>query len=232
MVVNLSTMETKLTPMVINKAIEYYATHPNVRHKDVANELGISDKTLMKLRKDADFWHRVYDTYMLSYEGEVVDVVRAMLREAKAGNVQAGRLVMEHGGLLQKNLNITITSPFEKWLEMEERKQLEPSKAIIGSNDTTLKKRSPDATFIQDAEIVVERDKCPTLPPDDVKDNIDVMDRELIKKKKWLDRRRQLHSWSKRAELVGIAPLPPRRPTKGQRLAWEESIVRAEQEQG
>ena len=116
-------METKLSPIVINKAVEYYATHPNVRHKDVANELGISDKTLMKLRKDGNFWSKVYETYMLSYEGEIVDVVRAMLREAKAGNVQAGRLVMEHSGKLQKNLNIVIQSPFEKWLAMEEQKQ-------------------------------------------------------------------------------------------------------------
>ena len=39
-------------------------------------------------------------------------------------------------------------------------------------------------------------------------------------------------TWSKRAEYVGIPPLPPKRPTKGQRLAWEESIVRAEEEHG
>ena len=37
--------------------------------------------------------------------------------------------------------------------------------------------------------------------------------------------RRELHRWFKRAEAVGIAPMPARRPTKGQRLAWEESIV-------
>jgi len=28
-----------------------------------------------------------------------------------------------------------------------------------------------------------------------------------------------------------IAPMPPRRPTKGQRLEWEMSIIRAEDEQ-
>ena len=54
------------------------------------------------------------------------------------------------------------------------------------------------------------------------------MDKELIKKKKWLQRRRELHSWFKRAEAVGIAPLPARRPTPGQRKEWEDSIVKAE----
>ena len=65
-------------------------------------------------------------------------------------------------------------------------------------------------------------------PSEDVKADIDVMDKKLIKKKKWLQRRRELHSWFKRAEAVGIAPMPARRPTKGQRLAWEESIIQAE----
>ena len=217
-------METKLNPVTINKAVEIYATHPNVHHKDVANELGINPKTLKKLRGDANFWHKVYDYFMISYEGEIIDVVRAMLREAKAGNTSAGRLVMEHSGKLQQHLNIKISSPYESWLASQ-GKQLEPSKEI-----STL--RNGISPSIQDAEIVVERDKCPTLPPDDVKDHIDVMDRELIKKKKWMDRRRELYSWGKRGEAVGIAPLPPKRPTRGQRLAWEESIVIAEQEQG
>ena len=32
--------------------------------------------------------------------------------------------------------------------------------------------------------------------------------------------------------VFGIKPLPPKRPTKGQRLAWEESVVRREAELG
>ena len=89
-------------------------------------------------------------------------------------------------------------------------RQLEPSKEI-----PRLK------TFeVQNAEIIE--------PSEDVKADIDVMDKKLVKKKKWLERRRELHSWFKRAEAVGIAPLPPKRPTKGQRLAWEESIIQAE----
>ena len=131
---------------------------------------------------------------------------------------KSGRLVLEHSGKLQKNINITISSPFERWLANEEKKQLEPSKEIIEQRS-----KSSDANWITDAEIVE--------PPEDVKDEIDVMDKELIKKKKWLERRRELHSWFKRAEAVGIAPLPAKRPTKGQRLDWEMSVIRAEEEQ-
>ena len=202
----------KLNPILENRAVEIYATTPNVPHKDVAIELGISDKTLMKLRKDSNFWQKVYDTYMISFEGEIVDVVRAMIREARAGNVQAGRLVMEHSGKLQKHLNVTITSPFEKWMQSQENKQLGTSEQI-----------SPNGNWIQDAEIIDV--------PEDVQESFGELDKELQQKKAYLDRRRELHGWCKRAEAVGIAPLPPRRPTKGQRLDWEMSIVRAEEEQ-
>ena len=205
-------METKLNPILINKAVEIYATQPNIHHKDVANELGINPKTLKKLRSDANFWKQVYDYFMVSYEGEIIDVVRAMLREDKAGNTSAGRLVMEHSGKLKQHLNIRITSPYEQWMSSQ-GKQLEPSKELL-----TL--RNGVSPSIQNAEIIE--------PSEDVKADIDVIDKKLIKKKKWLERRRELHSWFKRAEAVGIAPMPARRPTKGQRLAWEESIIQDE----
>ena len=198
-------METKLNPILINRAVDIYATTPNVQHKDVADELGINYKTLLKLRKDADFWKKVWDTYLVTYEADVLDVCRAMVREALAGNTSAGRLVLEHSGKLQKNINITISSPFERWLANEEKKQLEPSKEIN----------------CIDAELV----------PEAIQQEFNHIDKELIKKKKWLERRRELHSWFKRAEAVGIAPLPAKRPTKGQRLDWEMSVIRAEDEQ-
>jgi len=196
-------MKTVLNPHLVNKAVDIYATTPNVQHNFVADELGISYKTLLKLRKDADFWKKVWDTYLVTYEADVLDVCRSMVREALAGNTSAGRLVLEHSGKLQKNINITISSPFEKYLESQERKQLEPSIEVI------------------EAELV----------PVEIQQEFQHIDRELEKKKAVLEKRRELYSWSRRAEAVGIAPMPPKRPTKGQRLDWEMSIIRAEDEQ-
>ena len=158
----LSIMETKLTPHLVNKAVDIYATTPNVQHKDVADELGVSYKTLLKLRKDADFWKKVWDTYLITYEADVLDVCRSMVREALAGNTSAGRLVLEHSGKLQKNIHITISSPFEQYLESQERKQLEPSKTVQGT------KLSLD---IEDAELV----------PEEIKRECQQIDRELEK---------------------------------------------------
>ena len=203
-------MKTVLNPHLVNKAVDIYATTPNVQHNFVADELGISYKTLLKLRKDADFWKKVWDTYLVTYEADVLDVCRSMVREALAGNTSAGRLVLEHSGKLQKNINITISSPFEKYLESQDRKQLEPSKELQLSKATTI-----------DAEVV----------PVEIQQEFQHIDRELEKKKSVLEKRRELYSWSRRAEAVGIAPMPPKRPTKGQRLDWEMSIIRAEDEQ-
>ena len=113
------TKELQLKP-VIDKAVEIYGTTPMVEHQQVAEILNISESMLLKVRRDPNFWSRVYDFYMVSFEGDVIDVLRAMVREAKAGNVQAGRLVLEHSGKLQKNINVTISSPFEKWMEKVE----------------------------------------------------------------------------------------------------------------
>ena len=88
-----STRELALRP-VYDKAVELYATTPDIRHMDAAVKLGVSEKTLLRLRRDPNFWNKVYDYFMVAFEGDVVAVLMAMIREAKAGNVQAGRLVL------------------------------------------------------------------------------------------------------------------------------------------
>ena len=159
-------MKTVLNPHLVNKAVDIYATTPNVQHNFVADELGISYKTLLKLRKDADFWKKVWDTYLVTYEADVLDVCRAMVREALAGNTSAGRLVLEHSGKLHKNIHITISSPFEQYLESQQGKQLEPSKEIQLSKATTI-----------EAEVV----------PVEIKQEFNHIDRELVKKKAVLE---------------------------------------------
>ena len=112
----------KLTPILINKAIDLYAGESNITHSAVAERLGITNKTLMKLRKKPDFWHSVYAEFCIHMEGELPDIVRALLRECKAGSVQAIRLLLEWAGKLNKTLDINISSPFEKWLTANGKK--------------------------------------------------------------------------------------------------------------
>ncbi len=54
-----------------------------------------------------------------------------------------------------------------------------------------------------------------------------IMDREK-KKLTYNEKRKLWYNWKKRAKAVGIDPLPAKKPTKGQRKEWEQSIVEAE----
>ena len=51
-----------------------------------------------------------------------------------------------------------------------------------------------------------------------------------IKKEKYNQKRKEWYLWKKRAKAVGVPPLSARRPTKGQRKAWEDEIIKRESE--
>ena len=213
-----STRELALRP-VYEKAVEVYATTPDIQHKDAAVILGVAESTLFRLRRDPNFWAKVYDYYMVTFEGDVVDVLRAMLREAKAGNVQAGRLVLEHSGKLQKNINITIDSPFEKWMakaeggvEIEDAEIIEDIKALP-DDFIDLPERSGDKGTWKERK---DHQK---------------LRKELNKEERRFKRnqdRKEMRKWLKRAKLAGIDPMPARRPTPGQRKEWQNKIRTAE----
>ena len=101
------------------KAVELYALQPDITAAEVAKELGVSAQLIYVWRKNPNFVDAIYNRYMVEFGGELPAVLQAMVREAKAGNVQAGRLVLEHSGKLVKNVNITIDSPFEKFSKAE-----------------------------------------------------------------------------------------------------------------
>ena len=112
-------------------------------------------------------------------------------------------MVLEHSGKLQKNIHVTIASPFEQWLARSENNQIEEGEIVLDQ----LAPRTTD-----------------NAPKKAHNDFIELG----LQKKVWNKRRRELHRWNKRAKAVNIDPQPARRPTPGQREEWQESIVRAE----
>ena len=197
-------------------AIEHFATNPSLTIKELAAEIGVTERTIFKWRTDPNFMDAIYDRYMILFGGELPAILNAMIREAKSGNVQAGRLVLEHSGKLVKNINVTVDSPFEKYLKIVD----------------------DDA---EDAEIVEAMEEIPiieTLPERDIEPPIKRNKREkkqiddAIKKEQYNQKRKEWYLWKKRAKAVGVPPLSARRPTKGQRKAWEDEIIKKEQENG
>ena len=97
-------------------AIELFALNPTMTIKEVAVKIGVSDICVSKWRQDPNFIDKIYERYMTEFGSQLPAVINSMVREAKHGNVQAARLVLEHSGKLVKNVNITVDSPFEKFL--------------------------------------------------------------------------------------------------------------------
>jgi len=196
-------------------AIELFALNPAITVKEVASKVGVSDICVAKWRQDPMFIDKIYERYMTEFGSQLPAVINAMVREAKHGNVQAARLVLEHSGKLVKNVNITIDSPFEKFLkadDIQDAEIVEIFDDVIIPED--LPERKPSKTVKQEKVALkseIEKDRY---------DN---------KKKTRNDMRKEWYRWKKRAEAVGIKPLSAKRPTKGQRKEWEESIVAAEE---
>ena len=197
-----------------DKAIEIYANQPEVTHREVAETLGINEKTLRKLRRTPDFWQKYYNYYMVTFEGDVVDCLKAAVREGKAGNVQAIKLVLEHSGKLVSGGDATL-SPFEQWFMSK----------VEGINKEE----------IEDAEIV---DEFIELPPRTADNSPEKARKELNElngamnkaksKKSRNEARRKLYKLQKRAKAAGVKPLSARRPTPGQKKAWRNKIIAAE----
>ena len=193
-------------------AVEHFATNPGITVKDLALELGITERTIVGWRTDPNFMDAVYDRYMVLFGGELPAVLNAMIREAKSGNVQAGRLVLEHSGKLVKNINVTVDSPFEKYLKTVDI-DAEDAEIIEAMEEIPIIESLPD----RDTEQPVKRNNREKKQIDDA-----------IKKEQYSQKRKEWYKWKKRAKAVGVEPLSARRPTKGQRKVWEDEIIKRE----
>ena len=197
-------------------AIEYIALNPSSTRKEVASHVGVTDVTVYDWQKDPYFVEAVYETYMTAFGFKLPAVLEAMIREALSGNVQAGRLVLEHSGKLVKNVHVQVDSPFEKFL-----------KAEVGGE-------------YEDAEIVEAEYELDKLPARD-KSNDKPYKRKITEKKKLkravskqqkkakaLKARRERYALRVRAEKVGMKPLPPGRLSKGKRSIWIKKLKKLE----
>ena len=204
------------------KAIDLYALKPSVTVEEVANSVGVTIECIKRWRKDPNFIDAIYDRYMVEFGGELPNVLNAMVREAKAGNVQAGRLVLEHSGRLVKNINITVDSPFEKFLKKVENIE--------------------DAEIVEDEEIFELVEELPIseeLPPrkeenqqERVKKEKSMLKRGIkdeVKRQEYNKKQKEWYKWRARAKKVGIKPLKGKRPTPGQRKSWQNKIIQAEE---
>ena len=84
---------------------------------DISKEVGVHRNTITNWLADKEFVESLYQTYMQSFGAKLPSVLQSMYKEAINGNVQAGRLILEHSGKLIKNVEVKVESPFERFLE-------------------------------------------------------------------------------------------------------------------
>ena len=200
-------------------AAELLALNPHLTIQKVAKQVGVTERTVHLWKQDPNFVEAIYDRYMLEFGTEIPAVLNAMVREAKEGNVQAGRLVLEHSGKLVKNVNVTIDSPFEKFLKGAQVAEVVSDEDIIDVAAETVNDESLPERNTEDQGKRAAREKKITIK--EIKKE-EARTKYNAKQKEW-------YKWRKRAKKVGIAPLKGRRPTPGQRKEWQKSIILAEE---
>jgi hypothetical protein len=203
-------------------AIDLLIHNPELNKKQIAEQLKVSPRTIHSWFADDRFVEMYYKKYMISFNAKLPMVLNSMIREAVEGNVQAGRLVLEHSGKLVRNINVTVDSPFEKFLKAE---QIDADEIIDAESE--------EVTEILDT--LPERNPVNDKPKKrDIKEK-KAVDQIKKGKKPYRQKRREdrasRYALLQRAKKVGLDPLPSRRPTNSERRKWLEKLAELEAKQ-
>ena len=178
-------------------AIDMMVTDPEAKIKDVAEEAGVAVSTIQRWMKDPEFVEVFYQKYMVTFGSKLPKILNSMIREAEAGNVQAGRLVLEHSGKLIKRVEVANhKSPFEKFLTTQDAEIMDV-----------------------DYEVMPQR---PIVPDKPITKKESAQKQKRLDRKN--EKRREARNWRKRAERIGIEKPDKGRQTPAQRKDWQEKI--------
>tara|TARA_B100001175_G_C19486186_1_gene629914 strand:- start:999 stop:1670 length:672 start_codon:yes stop_codon:yes gene_type:complete len=201
-------------------AIDLLINNPELNKTELANELNMTPQTIHNWFADDRFVEMYYKQYMISFNAKLPMVLNSMVREAVEGNVQAGRLVLEHSGKLVKNINVTVDSPFEKFLkatEIDATEVIDVESEEVQQAIEVLPKRNP----INDKPLKRKQDEKKAV------DNIKKGKKPYRQKRR--EDRANRYALLQRAKKVGLDPLPAKRPTNTERRRWLEELIAREE---
>ena len=208
-------------------AIELISKNPSMHQKALAEKIGVDERTVRNWLTDPDFIDEIYKRYMEVSGIELPGVIKAMIEEAKMGNVQAGRLILEHFGKLETRIKVQVESPFEKFMRMDgedaefvdvseqEQEQMDLASKVMEMEDIEL----PERDIANSSPRLREKNEKKTLKESTIKH---------IKKEKVKKQLNNAYRLRKRAEAVGLKLLGTGRQSKGAREKWLEKLERLE----
>ena len=198
------------------EAVEIIALKPAVTNKEVAKSVGVSENTMGAWRKNPEFINCCFERFREIAGTRLMTVMDAMFNEAEEGNVPAARLILEHYNKLNPTVNITIDSPFERFLK-------------AGNIN--------DAQILSPVEVLEIVDAQPNNSNDKVM--IKTQEKQLkksisgaYKDQKRKQSKRERYALRQRALKVGMEPLPSGRPKPEQRKKWLKQLEKKERDMG
>ena len=211
-------------------AIEILAMSPSISKTDLAKQLGISKPTLNKWMADPLFIDTWYKRYMEVAGSELPLVIGAMIREAQHGNVQAGRLILEHFGKLDTRVKIQVESPFEKFIKME---NVEDAEFVIDKEITNgaVSIGEQAASIITSNVVLPARNSnndYPGLREKEEKNSLTMATSKARKKLVEKVLQKKMYERRKRAKSVDLELLSAGRSSKGERDEWWKELEKLE----
>ena len=220
-------MSMKLMKNEKKRVIETYCKSPNITMKDLAIKCNTNYQTLMNWMHDPTFIDQIYKRYMEVAGIELPNVVGAMIREAKTGNVQAGRLVLEHFGKLENKIKVQVQSNFERFIEVDAEET-----DFIDVSEENKKDFDIIAEHIVDKEVKLPPrnpiNDFPKKREKDEKKRVSSLRHSEVKKVREANYQHNAYELRKRAKKVGLDLLPPGRHSKGERDAWLKKLEKLE----
>ena len=208
-------------------ALELLATNPSMSQTQIAKHLNIEPRTVRYWLSDPLFVDEFYKRYMEVAGLELPNVIAAMFEEAKMGNVQAGRLLLEHFGKLENRIKIQVESPFEKFMKIDADEA-----EFIDMDDETKQVLDQVASAMEVGNIELpERNPINDTPGKrerDEKAKIEKLGVRAVKEKVVAKKQQSRYLVRKRALAGGLDLLPPGRHSKGTRDEWMAKLEEME----
>jgi len=223
----MSTRLIKYTPAQL-LAIEILSSNPSISHSELAKKIQVERKTIHNWLTNSEFVEQLYKRYMEVAGIELPAVIKATIEEAKLGNVQAARLILEHFGKLENKVRIQIESPFEKFMKIDNAEAVEFVE--INEEKNKLLDQFEDALDIDKVELP-ERDKSNDKPF--MRERVERirLNDSYIKTLRNLDTKKKqqgAYQIRKRAKAVGLPLLEGGRQSKATRTRWLEKLEKLE----
>ena len=208
-------------------AIELLSKNPSLHQKTLASKIGVDERTIRNWLGDPDFIDEIYKRYMEVSGIELPSVIKAMIEEAKMGNVQAGRLILEHFGKLEHRIKVQVESPFEKFMRMdgEDAEFVDMSGEEVDDMDLVSKVMDMEDIELPERDIA---NNSPRLREKNEKKTLKKSVIKQIKKEKVKKQLNNAYRLRKRAEAVGLKLLGSGRQSKGAREKWLQELERLE----